>query len=342
LVDVLNDYFQGGVIGSVFASRDMVDGVKLGLAVVTELVRLVGASIRVESRVGVGTTFTVAFPWEPTFYPFYASRRKNTLRALLFCEDATTRDITVEFAEFYGFQIEVTNELDDLRSATGYSIILIRLGPGSAEVPIVERLLEENTFEWAVVGVLVDPMVRVPARRTIERFVRPLSLPGVRKWLIEVAAGRVVPESVFHLRRTSSQLGFRVLAADDNSMNQFVLRRILTRLGCECEIVPDGTNVVSLLEAGQAFDVVILDQQMAVLGGLETAAWIRGQDKWRDIPIVAMTASNAREDVEKWRTAGADEFVCKPVPFKTLARVLDRAVAERRRPCSSRKPDEEE
>jgi CheY-like chemotaxis protein len=296
----------------------------------------------VTSEVGVGTKFTIDFPWEPAFYPYWVPRKSELPRIAVFIKGVitTTTTTTKDFCGFYGLSVDAFDVLEDLRGATSYSIILIRAGPDGAEEGVVQAFLEENKFEWAVVGVLVDPGVRIPVRRTTERFVRPLCLSAFRKWLIELVSGRIAPDTSFHRRQVSDALGLRVLAADDNATNQFVLRQILTKIGCLSTIVGDGTDVVNRLEAGEVFDVVILDQQMPVLGGLETVQWIRKNARVSEIPVVAMTASNAREDIDAWNAAGADEFICKPVPLKKLARVLDRVVTARRQPLAAEKPED--
>ena len=73
------------------------------------------------------------------------------------------------------------------------------------------------------------------------------------------------------------------------------------------------------------FDAILLDLRMPVLGGFEAAAAIRERDP--EIPILALTADTAAEDVERCRAAGMDGHLAKPVSLPALREELDRRIA---------------
>ncbi len=108
--------------------------------------------------------------------------------------------------------------------------------------------------------------------------------------------------------------GKRVLVAEDNQINLKLVKKILDKSGCEVTLAEDGKKAVDMF--GQSnFDLVILDMQMPVMGGLEACQLIRqnqkrGGDK---IPIVALTAHAFEEDKQKCLDAGMNSFLTKPI-----------------------------
>ncbi len=125
--------------------------------------------------------------------------------------------------------------------------------------------------------------------------------------------------------------GLEVLVAEDEPMNQLVMRRLLESLSCRARVVADGAAAVQSL-VDQPPDVVLLDVQMPGVDGPEAARRIRaleGGDSRRTY-LVALTASATREVREACAAAGMDEYLTKPVRREALAAVLERAAARRR------------
>jgi CheY-like chemotaxis protein len=117
----------------------------------------------------------------------------------------------------------------------------------------------------------------------------------------------------------------RILVAEDNDVNQIVIRTLLEKLGCRAEIVDTGRAAVQAASAG-AFDVVLMDMQMPDMDGYTAMGTIRTIERpsERRTPIVALTAHALKGDREKCLMAGADEYLSKPVRLKELAAVLSR------------------
>jgi PAS domain S-box-containing protein len=114
---------------------------------------------------------------------------------------------------------------------------------------------------------------------------------------------------------TQRKLGLHLLVAEDNQMNQFVAREILKRAGCTCEIVGDGSLAMAALEKGR-YDLVLMDCQMPVMGGLEAVQRIREREAAAGsprMPIIALTAEAISGDREKCFAAGMDSYITKPI-----------------------------
>jgi PAS domain S-box-containing protein len=150
-----------------------------------------------------------------------------------------------------------------------------------------------------------------------------LELPAPRPGLSETA-----PAADAGLAGAAS---LRLLVAEDNAANQLVTRMQLAKMGHTVEVVGNGELALERL-ARERFDVILMDCQMPVLDGYETARRIRagavpGLDS--RVPIIALTASATVEDRQKCLAAGMDDFVAKPVRPAEVAEALRRVLPAR-------------
>ena len=116
----------------------------------------------------------------------------------------------------------------------------------------------------------------------------------------------------------------RILLAEDNPINQLVVRRPLEALGHDVVVCENGVQAVTHRTSGD-FDVVLMDVQMPVLDGLQAARRIR---EWESeiqaerVPILALTANSMREQVDECFEAGMDACLCKPFLPAELLRLI--------------------
>jgi PAS domain S-box-containing protein len=108
--------------------------------------------------------------------------------------------------------------------------------------------------------------------------------------------------------------GLRVLLVEDNAVNQRLAVRLLERHGNRVRVAGNGREALAAL-AEAAFDVVLMDVQMPVMGGFEATAAIRAAESGgtRRQPIIAMTAHALSGDAERCLEAGMDGYVAKPI-----------------------------
>ena len=115
----------------------------------------------------------------------------------------------------------------------------------------------------------------------------------------------------------------RVLVVEDNQVNQKVVTTVLRKRGFTVELANNGVEALELLERDDAFRLVIMDVQMPVMDGLEATRRIRLNPKWRNLPILAMTAHAMNGDREKCLSAGMNGYISKPVHPAHLISVMD-------------------
>lgn len=118
----------------------------------------------------------------------------------------------------------------------------------------------------------------------------------------------------------------KILVAEDNPINQKVIRIILERSGCEFEIANDGLVALQKFKTGD-YNLVLMDCQMPNLDGLQTSVQIRDYESLNSkirTPIIAMTANAMMGDRERCMSVGMDDFLAKPFKSNELTSILQR------------------
>lgn len=123
----------------------------------------------------------------------------------------------------------------------------------------------------------------------------------------------------------------RVLVAEDNEVNQIVLKRMLQKLGYNATIVANGEETVEAVKR-DPYDIIFMDVQMPLLDGVQATRLIketlpRGKQPF----IVAVTAHAVKGDREKYLTSGMDAYISKPIQLEEVASILQACQAVQRR-----------
>src|SRR6185437_15378006 len=126
----------------------------------------------------------------------------------------------------------------------------------------------------------------------------------------------------------SPAIGMRVLVAEDNKVNQVVVKQMLEKLGCRVDAVSNGLEAVEAVRLAP-YHLVFMDVQMPEMDGLAATGAIRALHLpgRRDVWIVALTANAFGEDAKRCMDAGINDFVAKPVRVPDLQAALARVPA---------------
>ena len=139
---------------------------------------------------------------------------------------------------------------------------------------------------------------------------------------VRLLAGQapVVPQAE-HRPDAEPLQGLRVLVAEDNPVNQQLMRSLLARLGCETTLVDNGREALAEVRRA-AFDVVLMDLQMPEMDGIEATRAIRASALAQQPHIIALTANSYDSDRDNCRQAGMDDFIGKPFRLPELQEKL--------------------
>jgi PAS domain S-box-containing protein len=199
-------------------------------------------------------------------------------------------------------------------------------GRGIAEADL-QRLFEPwtrtHTRAWAGTGLGLSIARRLArAMGGDVTVVSELGTGSAFTLELPLEAGELKP--VVPAKANTTLSASRVLVAEDDAALRRLLGMQLERLGAQPTLVENGEAAVDAA-AKIPFDAILLDLRMPVMGGFEAAEAIRLRDA--EIPILALTADTAAEDVERCREAGMDGHIGKPVSLPALREELDRRIA---------------
>ena len=138
----------------------------------------------------------------------------------------------------------------------------------------------------------------------------------------------VVGFDVGDMRHATAARKLRILVADDNVINQRIISNMLSKLGHELVAVENGALACSKVEE-EDFDLVLMDIQMPVLGGIDATKWIRAMDENKaKLPIVGCTADAFPEQLERFKQAGMQDVVTKPINRTRLLTAINEVLDE--------------
>ena len=113
------------------------------------------------------------------------------------------------------------------------------------------------------------------------------------------------------------------LLVEDNRINQAIARRMLGQLGLRIDLCENGQEAIDRVQR-HAYDLVLMDLHMPVMGGIEATRHIRRLPRGHDLPIIALTA-DAMEDARRaCMEVGMNGYLTKPISHETLVAELDR------------------
>ncbi|MBF0138548.1 MAG: response regulator [Magnetococcales bacterium] len=113
--------------------------------------------------------------------------------------------------------------------------------------------------------------------------------------------------------------GYHVLLVDDMKENRDLVREILHGRGADVTLAENGQEALDLVaRQGAEFDLVLMDMQMPVMDGLEATRQIRRLEPFRNLPIIALTASAMVEEVNQCLAAGISDYLGKPIEVELL------------------------
>ena len=138
---------------------------------------------------------------------------------------------------------------------------------------------------------------------------------------IHVSFTAVETKAVHEDADKESLRGMRVLVAEDNKINQMIMKELLSSAGIAVTMADNGMRALELLQTN-AFDVVLMDIQMPEMDGLTATTQIRSDRRFANLPVLAMTANVGPEHMAESMAAGMDAHLTKPVDMNKLYSAL--------------------
>jgi two-component system, sensor histidine kinase and response regulator len=323
-------------------------GTGLGLTICQRLTEIMNGEIDVDSVPGEGSTFsaTVTFPVaeEHTFKS--DGHDLDGLKVLLAHKDDEMRELIPRYLEHWKAKVTTTSEIDNMmamaldaaKDENPFDVIFVGSGWSiDTQADAVRSLQAEKTLSSARYVVAFRNRIkadRPEINNTVYVNAGPLKRADLIK-SIAIAAGRASPEVEYNESELmlapskaptvakAEAAGQLILLAEDNLTNQDVIRRQLTMLGFAVEIANDGKEALELLET-RNFSILMTDCHMPNMDGFELTEAIRQSEKDKDsrFPIVAVTASVMKEEIDHCFASGMDDYLAKPLEMAKLKDML--------------------
>lgn len=301
-----------------------IEGIGLGLAITSELVKKMNGSIRVESKYGEGTTFFVDIEQgvrdrRPCDSALNGAEKKQ----VYICEDNPYyQDGLHKLFDSLKVPNEAFASIADITGRLrGEENELVFYDYVSFNQHVLEAAERFGKVNWIGMADIND-VVEEAGVSNIRYIHKPISLYSA----IPILLGETAEQGISKKHAISKFYApdARVLVIDDNLANLKVAEGLMGQYRMEVITVGGGLEALELLEKDKDFDILFVDHMMPGMDGVELVHILRAKEEefYQHVPVVALTANAIKGVQDMFLENGFDDFLPKPIDIKRLGQVM--------------------
>ncbi|HEY9047956.1 MAG TPA: two-component regulator propeller domain-containing protein [Ohtaekwangia sp.] len=315
-------------------------GTGLGLVISQRLVELMGGSINVESKPGVGTAFTFTIACtasdEVVRQPVSPAIDCEGKRVLIVDDNHTNlRILKSQLTQWKLNPVLASSAhlaLDILGKGEKFDLVItdmqmpdmdgVQLAKGikenHAHLPVIllSSVGDESKQQYAE---LFSDILNKPVKQHALRLAISTAMQPTQR---NIVAADTVAKPLLS-EEFAKKYPLRILIAEDNPVNQKLSIRILHKLGyTNVEIAQNGLEAIEKFDE-KFYDLILMDMQMPEMDGLEATRMIRSK-RYHQPVIISVTANAMQGDWDECMKAGMDDYVSKPIKIEALIAVLEK------------------
>jgi signal transduction histidine kinase/CheY-like chemotaxis protein len=317
-------------------------GSGLGLAISARLAGMMHGSIKTESEPGKGSTFHFSFIAQASKEMNNAcnktllSEKKCDKKILIAINDPTSAVFLANHFTHWGMQAECVNDADQTSAKLKnieFDLLVISKDILDKTDPALIATLNNKELSDILPIIMITPMGYTHVSKMNEKqIICYISNPIKHSQLAEAVATfferkKTMEKDTVKITEPQQEMSLanifplKILVAEDNEINQRIIRMIFEKIGFLVTLVSDGKKVIEILKK-ESFDLIFMDIQMPNMDGFEATSAIRFNTNILQPIIIAMTASAMAGDKHNCMKAGMDDYVSKPIKLEDIRNVI--------------------